>query len=271
MMIRTSAGRWPTSSAGPAYRAAPDSDDHWLAHDLARGAGELLLELRATGSGSALGAEGDRRADEFLQHRLADRRPSDAVLSEESADDHARLDADRVWIIDPLDGTREFGQPGRADWAVHVALWGDGVLIAGAVALPAQDRVFSTWRTQPPPPDPDPRVLLVSRSRPPHLTVPLAERWGATVRSMGSAGAKAAAVLQGAGTAYVHTGGQYEWDSAAPVAVALAHGLRVRRLDGSAPRYNHPDPAMPDIVICRPSSADELWAALDELRAGERR
>ncbi|HEX2299153.1 MAG TPA: 3'(2'),5'-bisphosphate nucleotidase CysQ [Pseudonocardiaceae bacterium] len=254
----------------PVYQASADRRDHLLAHRLAAAAGDMLRTLRAE-AGSAdsagLGGEGDRRSDDFLHSELAAQRPGDAVLSEESLDDLSRLRASRVWIIDPLDGTREFAEPGRTDWAVHVALWADGALAAGAVALPAQGRVLSTLQPGDLGADPQRRVILVSRSRPPALVGRIAEEWRARVLPMGSAGAKTVAVLSGIGSAYLHAGGQFEWDSAAPVAVALAHGLRVRRLDGSPPRYNNPDPALPDLVVCRPSGSDELWAILDDAGA----
>ncbi|WP_405738304.1 3'(2'),5'-bisphosphate nucleotidase CysQ [Streptomyces sp. NBC_01525] len=258
-------GMSPTDDRAPVYIPTQDPADHQLAHRLAETAGALLLALRSEPGHTNPSAEGDRRSDEFLLARLAADRPGDAVLSEESADDRSRLDARRVWIIDPLDGSREFGEAGRTDWAVHVALWIEGSLAAGAVALPAAGQTFSTWQTAPPCPDPEQLTLLASRSRPPALVGDLAERLSARIQPMGSAGAKAMAVLSGTGSAYVHAGGQYEWDSAAPVAVALAHGLRVRRLDGSAPRYNQPDPSLPDLAICRPSAAEELWDALDAL------
>ena len=200
-------------------------------------------------------ADADRRSHDFIVEALAAARPGDAVLSEEGEDDvAARLGARRVWIVDPLDGTREYGEPGRHDWAVHIALWEDGELVAGAVALPADGRVLST--AEPPPPRPcDPRRIriVVSRSRPPDFVASLVAAFGggAEVVAMGSAGAKAAAVITGAADVYVHAGGQYEWDSAAPVAVARAGGLHCSRLDGSPLRYNQADPYLPDLVICR--------------------
>jgi 3'(2'), 5'-bisphosphate nucleotidase len=250
-------------SALDVYRAAPDPDDHRLAHDLAETAGALLVGMRGELHGAELRAAGDRGSDRFLLDRLAHERPNDAVLSEESADDGRRVEADRVWIVDPLDGTREYGEPGRDDWAVHVALWQGGQLAAGAVALPAAGVVHSTWRPPTPGEPLDPPVVVVSRSRPPAVLDGVLARWPATLTRMGSAGAKTAAVLDGRATAYVHGGGQYEWDTAAPVAVAVAARFRVRRLDGSAPRYNRPDPWLPDIVVCHPAAADGLWAALD--------
>jgi 3'(2'), 5'-bisphosphate nucleotidase len=243
-------------------------DDHRLAHDLAGEAGDLLLALRAGGGDpDELRAAGDRRSHEFLASQLGELRPGDAVLSEEGRDNPARLTADRVWIVDPLDGTREFGEPGRADWAVHVALWERGALTAGAVALPAQGRVLSTAKPPAAPPARaarQPVRVLVSRTRPPAFLTQLAERIELTLVPLGSAGAKAAAVITGDADAYLHSGGQYEWDSAAPVAVAQAAGLHASRLDGSPLAYNQPDPFLPDILICPAGLAATL---LDCLRA----
>jgi 3'(2'), 5'-bisphosphate nucleotidase len=190
------------------------------------------------------------------------------VLSEEAADDPARLSTERVWIIDPLDGTREFGEPGRVDWAVHVALWERGELTAGAVALPAQGTVLST--AEPPdgrkPPGSALR-LVVSRSRPPEFVQRLADRLGAELVPLGSAGAKAAAVITGEVDAYVHSGGQYEWDSAAPVAVARSAGLHTSRIDGSSLRYNCEKPWVPDILICPSPLAGRMLEAISEVSA----
>jgi 3'(2'), 5'-bisphosphate nucleotidase len=224
----------------------------------------------------------DRQSHEFLVAELARLRPDDAVLSEEGADDPARLSAGRVWIVDPLDGTREYGEPGRTDWAVHVALWERGELTAGAVALPAVDRVLSTvdvLRTDDllSPGDPataiaedrhEPVRLLVSRSRPPEFVQELAERLGAELVPMGSAGAKAAAVIDGQADAYVHSGGQYEWDSAAPVAVARAAGLHASRIDGSSLRYNQAHPSVPDILISTAGLAPTLLATISSVLRG---
>ncbi|HEY2129209.1 MAG TPA: 3'(2'),5'-bisphosphate nucleotidase CysQ [Streptosporangiaceae bacterium] len=243
------------------------TDDDRLARDLASEAGRLLLALRAGGGQSAaLRKAGDRKSHEFLAARLAELRPEDAVLSEEGRDDLARLDADRVWIVDPLDGTREFGEPDRADWAVHVALWERGELTAGAVALPAQGTVLSTAAPPPAPPAGQPVRVLVSRTRPPALLDRLAQQVELTLIPMGSAGAKAAEVINGTADAYLHSGGQYEWDSAAPVAVAQAAGLHASRLDGAALAYNQPDPWLPDILICPAGLAARL---LDGLRAAD--
>ncbi|HEY7596821.1 MAG TPA: 3'(2'),5'-bisphosphate nucleotidase CysQ [Actinophytocola sp.] len=257
----------PEQASEQVYRAAPDPADHRLAHELAVAAGELLVGMRGELRGHALRAAGDRRSNRFLLDRLGEERGDDAVLSEESADDGRRLGAKRVWIVDPLDGTREYAEPGRTDWAVHVALWVDGYLAAGAVSLPATGAAYSTWQPPATPVAPREPVVLVSRSRPPAVLDAVLARWPATPEPMGSAGAKTGAVLAGRASAYVHGGGQYEWDTAAPVAVAVAAGFRVRRLDGSAPRYNRADPWLPDIVICHPAAADELWAALDEAAA----
>src|SRR6202050_2708546 len=244
------------------------SDDDRLAADLAEEAGRRLLALRAAGGAAdELRRVGDRSSHEFLAAELARQRPGDAVLSEEGADDLARLSADRVWIVDPLDGTREFGEPGRSDWAVHVALWERGELTAGAVALPAQDKVLSTADPAKPPASPPGTLrLLVSRTRPPECMTRLARELGAELVPMGSAGAKAAAVICGDAEAYVHSGGQYEWDSAAPVAVAGASGLHASRIDGSKLSYNQAKPSLPDILICQAALADPLLEAISSVR-----
>jgi 3'(2'), 5'-bisphosphate nucleotidase len=243
----------------------PSADDY-LAHDLAAGAGRRLLDLRAQGGDpDELRKAGDRLSHEFLAAELGQRRPADAILSEEGRDDAARLSADRVWIVDPLDGTREFGDAGRTDWAVHVALWERGALTAGAVALPAQGRVLSTAEpaTGSAPATPgSPLRIVVSRTRPPGFVQRLAESSPARLVPLGSAGAKTAAVITGDADAYLHSGGQYEWDSAAPVAVARAAGLHASRLDGSPLEYNRPDPSLPDILVCPTTLADGLLEAI---------
>jgi len=242
------------------------TDDDRLAAELAEQAGKLLLDLRAEGGDPGdLRKKGDRLSHEFLAAELAARRPGDAVLSEEGRDDMARLAAGRVWIVDPLDGTREFGEPGRTDWAVHVALWERGALTAGAVALPAQGQVLATTA---PPVVPavngseGPLRVVVSRTRPPAFLERLSQEMSVTLVPLGSAGAKAAVVMRGEADAYIHAGGQYEWDSAAPAAVALAAGLHASRLDGSALRYNQPDPVLPDILICPVVLAESLLEAI---------
>ena len=243
--------------------SAPKSnEDARAAARIATAAGELLLDLRRAldardADPTAIRSAGDRQSHHFLIDMLAREFPTDAVLSEEGTDDDARLDADRVWIVDPLDGTREFGEPGRTDWAVHVALVEGGLLTAGAVALPAVGTTFAT--TGPFPevaPRPTPRVV-VSRTRKPEPVLALAAALDAELVEMGSAGAKAMAVVRGEAEIYAHTGGQYEWDSAAPVAVARAAGLHVSRIDGSEPVYNQQNPWMPDLLICRPEWADK--------------
>jgi 3'(2'), 5'-bisphosphate nucleotidase len=250
-------------------------DDHVLARDLAGQAGQRLLELRAQGGDpDVLRKAGDRMSHEFLTAALACQRPGDVVLSEEGADNPARLGARRVWIVDPLDGTREFGEPGRTDWAVHVALWekgdvsGPGDLTAGAVALPAQGTVLSTAEPSPPLPEDaasDRIRIVVSRSRPPGFVRDISGLINAELVPLGSAGAKVAAVICGEVDAYVHGGGFYEWDTAAPVAVARAAGLHASRIDGSALAYNQPDLLMPDILVCRPAVAGILLRAIREV------
>lgn len=251
-------------------------DDHVIAHDLAERAGRLLLGLRARGGDpDTLRKAGDRLSHEFLAAELAARRPGDSVLSEEGIDDKARLAADRVWIVDPLDGTREFGEVGRTDWAVHVGLWeraaGDGELTAGAVALPAQGRVLSTRGGGGGAGDGGAEGdeggvlrIVVSRSRAPRLVQDVAEMLKAELVPCGSAGAKVATVLAGETDAYIHAGGFYEWDTAAPVAVARAAGFHASRVDGSGLVYNRADPLMPDILVCRPAIAGPLLEAIRE-------
>jgi 3'-phosphoadenosine 5'-phosphosulfate (PAPS) 3'-phosphatase len=240
-------------------------DDVALAADLARRAGELLLEIRAISGleGKALGRRGDHDSNQLLLAALAKARPDDAVLSEESVDSPDRLSADRVWIIDPLDGTREYGMPPRDDWAVHVALWTRGAgLTAAAVAQPSLGTVYTSAGGPAAPASDQPPVFLVSDSRPPVFAAPVAEELGAQLRPMGSAGAKAMAVLRGDADAYLHGGGQWEWDSAAPVGVALAAGLHASRIDGTPLEYNNAHPYLPDLLICRPELARRLLAAI---------
>ena len=239
--------------------------DARLAAELAERAGALLLELRATSglSGKELGRRGDAKSNALLLAALAGQRPDDAVLSEESADSPARLSADRVWIVDPLDGTREYGMSGRADWAVHVALWQRGVGITdAAVAQPALGEVYATDTirefTSHGVGERLPNRFLVSDSRPPAWAAGVAGSLDAELVPMGSAGAKAMAVLRGEASAYLHAGGQWEWDSAAPVGVARAAGLHASRIDGSPLVYNEAHPYLPDLLICR----DDLAAAL---------
>ncbi|QTH24602.1 3'(2'),5'-bisphosphate nucleotidase CysQ [Rhizorhabdus wittichii] len=236
--------------------------DGELAAHLADFAGRLLLDVRASGvfPAKALGKAGDQTANQFLCHALRAQRPDDGLLSEEEKDDAERLSKGRVWIVDPVDGTREYGEE-RADWAVHVGLAIDGVATVGAVALPGLGVVLRSDRPQPLPPANQPLRMLVSRTRPAAEAVAVAGRLGAELLPMGSAGAKAMAVVRGEADIYLHTGGQYEWDSCAPVAVAAAHGLFCSRVDGSPLRYNQPDVYLPDLIICRPELADAVLAA----------
>jgi 3'(2'), 5'-bisphosphate nucleotidase len=230
--------------------------DAELAAHLAEVAGRLLLDIRASGllTGKALGVAGDQTANQFLCHAIRAQRPDDGLLSEEEKDNAERLASKRVWIIDPVDGTREYGEE-RSDWAVHVALAIDGVAHVGAVALPGQGLVLRSDQPHPLPAAPATPRMVVSRSRPAAQAVQVAEKIGAELIPMGSAGAKAMAVVLGQADIYLHTGGQYEWDSCAPVAVAAAHGLHVSRADGSALTYNQRDVYMPDLLICRPEWA----------------
>ncbi|WP_337189175.1 3'(2'),5'-bisphosphate nucleotidase CysQ [Phenylobacterium sp.] len=244
-------------------------DDAALAAHLAATAGRLLLALQDDGliADKALGAAGDAVAHEYLVRALAAQRPDDGLLSEEGAEDPARLGKSRVWIVDPLDGTREYSER-RTDWAVHVALCVDGAPAAGAVALPGLGLTLSSHApTAPPPPRNGPPRMLVSRTRPAPQAVQVAEALGAELVPMGSAGAKAMAVLRGEADIYLHAGGQYEWDSCAPAAVARAHGLHVSRIDGSPCLYNNPDPYMPDLLVCRPELAGPALDAVRRLEA----
>jgi len=234
-------------------------DDLALARHLAAGAGRILMDLRAAGThaGKELGAEGDARANAFLMAELARLRPDDGVLSEETVDTPDRLGKARVWIIDPLDGTREYGE-GRADWAVHVGLAVEGTATLGAVALPGLDAVLDSVAPPPLPAMAGVPRLLVSRSRPAREAVAVAETLGGELVPMGSAGAKAMAVVRGEAEIYLHSGGQYEWDNCAPVAVAAGAGLHVSRIDGSPMRYNNQDTWLPDLLICRREWADRV-------------
>ena len=241
---------------------APPADHH-LAAELAAVAAAGLMRLRAGGTSRELGARGDRESDDLLVGALRRARPADGLLSEESVDDPVRLDHPRVWIVDPLDGTREFAEPGRDDWGVHVALAVDGTPVAGTVALPALGLLLTTAVPPPPPAARQGRVrLVVSRSRPPALVEPVAAALDAELVPLGSAGAKVAAVVTGRADVYLHAGGMYEWDSCAPAVVALSAGLHVSRLDGSPMRYNRADPWLPDLLVCRPELADTCLAAV---------
>ena len=244
-------------------------NDEQLAARLAAAAGRILLDLRAAGdlAGKALGQAGDEAANAMLCRELRAARPDDALLSEEEKDNPARLASHRVWIVDPLDGTREYGE-GRSDWAVHVALAIDGVASVGAVALPGLGLTLTSGAPSALAPANAPLRMLVSRTRPAAEAVQVAERMGAKLLAMGSAGAKAMAVVRGEADIYLHTGGQYEWDNCAPVAVAQAAGLHVSRVDGSPLRYNNADTYLPDLLICRRELADEVLRLASEYSPG---
>ena len=289
--VRTSLAILLTLRGGRAA-GRPPAEAHWLvmttvgadavlAAELARAAGRMLMTLRAEmgfDDPRALRDEGDRRSHELITAALADRRPGDAVLSEEGKDDLGRLTADRVWIVDPLDGTREFGEPGRTDWAVHVALWAAGGtgsragevpgraapagdLVAAAVALPAAGLVFCTEPPPvPAPPAGGPARIVASRSRAPAVVDEVTSALAGQKLTLGSAGAKAMAILRGEADVYVHAGGLYEWDSAAPVAVARAAGLHPSRIDGSPLIYTARDPLLPDLLVCRAEYVRDVLA-----------
>lgn len=256
--------------------------DAALAAEVARDAGKLLLAVREEVGfydPYDLGDAGDKRANVLILDRLSQDRPDDAVLSEEAVDDLSRVNADRVWIVDPVDGTHEFSRPGRDDWAVHIALWqreapspeaagvgaaapatlGFGGITDAAVALPARDEVYRTDTVTAPPPRADgPIRITASANRPPAVLWSLREQMDIETVRIGSAGAKAMAVVRGDVDAYIHAGGQWEWDSAAPAGVVRAAGLHASRLDGSPLVYNRHDPYLPDLLMCRPELADVL-------------
>ena len=236
-------------------------NDVELSAHLAAVAGKILLQVRQSGllTMKALGKAGDATANQFLVHALREQRPEDGLLSEESADTQDRLTKSRVWIIDPVDGTREYGEE-RTDWAVHVALAVDGVASIGSVALPGLDVVLRSDQPHALMPAGNPLRMVVSRTRPAREATEVAARIGAELVPMGSAGAKAMAILRGEADIYLHSGGQYEWDSCAPVAVALAHGLHASRIDGSPLVYNQRNTYMPDLLICRPDHAARVIA-----------
>ena len=243
-------------------------DDAELAAHLADVAGKLLIQVREAGvlSAKALGKAGDATANQFLCHAIAQQRPDDGLLSEESKDTQERLGKSRVWIIDPVDGTREYGEA-RSDWAVHVALAIDGVPAIGAVALPGLGLVLRTDRPSTVPPAPERLRLVVSRTRPAREATEMANQLGAELVPMGSAGAKAMAIIRGEADIYLHSGGQYEWDSCAPAAVAAACGLHISRIDGSPLVYNQRDVYMPDLLICRKEHAEMVLAGVRALVA----
>ncbi|MFK4873679.1 3'(2'),5'-bisphosphate nucleotidase CysQ [Novosphingobium sp. ZW T3_23] len=233
------------------------ANDGDLAAHLAEVAGKILLDVRASGlfSGKSLGKAGDQTANQFLCHALREQRPEDGLLSEEEKDNAERLAKERVWIVDPVDGTREYGEE-RADWAVHVGMAVDGAPVLGAVALPGAGVVLRSDQPGEIPPAPEKLRMVVSRTRPAKEATGVAEEIGAELVPMGSAGAKAMAILRGEADIYLHSGGQYEWDSCAPAAVAQGWGLHVSRIDGSPLVYNREDVYMPDLLICRKEHAE---------------
>ncbi|GCE16721.1 3'(2'),5'-bisphosphate nucleotidase CysQ [Dictyobacter kobayashii] len=245
--------------------------EHYDAMDIARQAGKLLLSLqqRLETEGypaKEIKAQGDKLSHNFILNELSKRYPHDPVLSEEGQDDKSRLESHRVWIIDPLDGTREFGEAGRSDWAVHVALALDGEPKSAAVALPACDLVLNTFA----PPTLSPRIsrrlrIVVSRTRAPQFVSALAQQLNAELIEMGSAGVKAMAVVRGEADVYIHAGGQFEWDSAAPVGVARSAGVYTSRINGTELKYNQPNPWLPDLLICRPEIADHILRVISLL------
>lgn len=242
--------------------------DQQLATRVATEAGTMLLELRAELDAEGthywdMKDEGDVAGHRFLVDALRAARPDDVILSEEAADDRRRLGADRVWIIDPIDGTSEFAEPPRWDWAVHVALWERGSLTAGAVAMPSLQRTFAAYPPEPLPPyERDQPILVTSRNRNTYAAVAVGRALDCLVARLGSAGAKTMAVVLGEADVYVHDGGMYQWDTAAPAAVALAAGLHVSRIDGSPVTYNEPDLWLPDFLVCRRELADSALRAL---------
>ena len=240
--------------------------DAELAAHLAKIAGNILIEVRDSGmfTGKALGKAGDQTANQFLINALREQRPDDGLLSEESRDTDERLSKDRVWIVDPVDGTREYGEA-RTDWAVHVALCVNGRPETGAVALPGLGIVLRSDAPIALPALPQRPRMVVSRTRPAAEAVAVSDTIRAELIGMGSAGAKSMAVVRGEAEIYLHTGGQYEWDSAAPAAVALAHGLHASRIDGSRLVYNNADTYMPDLLICRAEWAEQVLAEVAKI------
>lgn len=265
--VQTGAVQTGAVQTGAGASAAALTDAELAAH-LAEVAGRILIEVRASGllSLKQLGKAGDATANQFLIHALREQRPEDGLLSEESKDTEERLGKERVWIIDPVDGTREYGEA-RTDWAVHVALAINGKPSVGAVALPGLGVVLRTDQPGAVPPAPERLRMVVSRTRPAREATEVAERLGAELVPMGSAGAKAMSILRGEADIYLHSGGQYEWDSCAPAAVALAHGLHCSRIDGSPLVYNQRDTYMPDLLICRKEHAEQVLGLISQLAA----
>ena len=258
-------------SSETTFRATPE-DDHLLAANLAESAGRMLVDCRSGAAGQLLGGsslahEGDQRAHLHLLTRLQEARPDDAVLSEEGADDAQRLDSSRLWVIDPLDGSRDYGF-GNDEWAVHVGLVEDGKIVAGAVALSALDLLFHTGEGEGPAcavdeNNPNRRpVIVTARSRVNAEGMLLAHELGADVFACGSAGVKAMLVVNGTADAYVHASPLYEWDVCAPAAVAQSAGLHVSDAAGDPLVFNQARPVVNSFLVCRPELVDDILSAL---------
>lgn len=238
-----------------------DIDDATLALRLALGTGEILKGVRGVGllRGQGLGKAGDAIAQDWIARALQLHRPEDSVLSEEAEDDRTRMDNDRVWIIDPLDGTREYAG-GRQDWAVHIALAINGKIEHAAVGMPDLGKVFHTADVRAVGGRPTNR-LVISQNSVPEVATFIAEDLGMELVRMGSCGAKTTSVILGDNDVYVHAGGQYEWDNAAPVGIAQAAGLFTSRLNGEKLQYNCDDPYLPDLLVCRPDAAERVLSS----------
>ena len=243
--------------------------DQQLASRVATEAGVMLVELRNELVAEGihywdLKDEGDIAGHRYIMSALIAARPDDVILSEEAADNRKRLGANRVWIIDPIDGTNEFAEHPRHDWAIHIALWESGELTAASVALPTLGITFDASPAAVVPPSKRDKPLLVtSRSRNPYCAVMVANALGCDVARLGSAGAKAMAIVMGEADIYVHDGGMYQWDSAAPAAVAQAAGLHASRIDGSELKYNQESLWLPDFLVCRTEFAEAALQALN--------
>jgi 3'(2'), 5'-bisphosphate nucleotidase len=254
------------------------TEDLALARDLAARTGARAIDLARRGrwSGRTLAELGDNAADGFLCGWLAAVRPNDAILSEETTDSRARLTAERVWIVDPIDGSKEYGSGGN-EWAVQVALWVRGRLALGALALSGDGPVLAgicgdsddTLGGEATPvrgttPEPSRPRIIVSKNHTPKWAPDFAERLGGTIVTASGVGYKVARVLLGAADVYVHEGSikLYEWDTAAPEAVARAFGWNVSGLDGGELVYNRVPPTTGDFLVCRPASKTRCLEAL---------
>ena len=266
-------------------------NDHELARKLARETGTLLIGLRnhaASLSGDeddthsvlaqeVLGSEGDRVAHDYLMEQFLLHRPDDVVLSEEGDLEVSRLNAKRVWIIDPLDGTAQYSSGGN-DFAVHIALWEAGSsapsqISVASVAVPARNELWSMDEpVQSDQLNPSAIRILVSRSRPPReinkviekLEDAFPDRGRVEVIPMGSVGAKVAAILADTADVYFNSGGFYEWDLAAPLGIAIHNGLSVSDCRGRQIELNKVDLKVKDILICRPELTSTIVMALEK-------